>query len=67
MTNIVFKRFIMHNLGGLEPDTGDDNSYVLILLQKKSEKPEHLVIGLETGQETPVILQGGRIFMGSTP
>ena len=66
MTNIVFGRFIMHNLGGLEPDTGDDNSYVLILLQK-TEKPEHLVIGLETGQETPASLKGGRISMGSTP
>ena len=56
MTNIVVERFIMHNLGGLEPDTGDDNSYVLILLPKNTEKPEHLVIGNETGQETPVTL-----------
>ena len=57
MTNIVVERFIMHNLGGLEPDTGDDNSYVLILLPKNTEKtPEHLVIGTETGLETPVTL-----------
>ena len=57
MTNIVVERFIMHNLGGLEPDTGDGYSYVLILFPKNTEKsPEHLVIGSKTGLDTPVTL-----------